>query len=122
MKHFLSVNEFQIEFREKVIEKNKQFSVRTQVLLAAIGPNIEESIFYVFYDNIVYKFESILAAYECAFQVHIVFNLKYQAQSQHFWEFIQYYFYDIPITSPGTRQKSLMKHADSIKSKNQDSN
>ena len=116
MQHFLTVNEFQIEFREKIIQKNKQFNIRTQVLMAAIGPNLEESLFYVFYDNIVYKFQSILEAYDCAFKIHIVFNLKYQAQCQHFWEFIQCYFYGIPLTSPGIRQKSIMKHADALKS------
>ena len=115
MNHFLTVNEFQKEFRKNLIEKNRKHKIRTQVLLAAIGENLETCNFYVFYDNIIYIFDSILEAYECAFQVHVVFNLAYQVQAQHFWEFIQYYFYDLPIEKAGTTQKSIMKHADQIK-------
>ena len=116
MQHFLSVEEYQREFREKMILENKKFCLRTQILLAAIGPSIENSKFYVFYENFTYSFESILEAFEFAFQLHIVFNLSYQAQAQHFWYFIQYYFYDIPISTPGMKQKQIMKHADIIKS------
>ena len=115
MKHFETLEEFKSEFREHIKKRNTMHRIKTQVMLAAIGESLEESKFYVFYDNIVYDFDSILEAYECAFQVYAVFNLKYQAQAQHFWEFIQYYFYDMPIERPGTLQKSIMKHADQIK-------
>ena len=116
MQHFLTLNEFQSEFREHIMDRNRVHRIKTQVMLAAIGETLEKSKFYVLYDNIVYVFDSILEAYECAFQVHVVFNLKYQAQAQHFWEFIQYYFYELPIEKPGTIQKSIMKHANQIKS------
>ena len=115
MNHYLTVNEFQTKFREDVIEKNRKHRIKTQVMLAAIGEDIEKCKFYVFYDNIIYIFDSILEAYECAFQVHFVFNLTYQAQALLFWQFIQYYFYDLPIEKPGSTQKSIMKHADQIK-------
>lgn len=110
----MTLQEFQTDFRAKIIEKNRRFRLKTQVLLAAIGENLDTSRFYVLYDNIIYTFESIFEAFECAFQVHYVFNLKYQAQSQHFWEFIQFYFYEIEL-EVGTAQNCIKNHANNIK-------
>ena len=114
MQHFLTVNEFQQKFREEIINKNKLFNIKTQVLLAAIGKDLDTSKFHVFYDNIAYNFDSILEAFEIAFQIHIVFDLKYQAQATNFWHFIQYFFYDLPLPK-GSTELSIKNIADEIK-------
>ena len=114
IQHFLTVNEFQQKFRENIINKNKLFNIKTQVLLAAIGKEIDTSKFHVFYDNIAYNFDSILEAFEVAFQIHVVFDLKYQAQAINFWQFIQYYFYDLPLPR-GSTQLSIKTIAEEIK-------
>ena len=114
IQHFSTLNEYQQKFRENIVNKNKSYNIRTQVLLAAIGKEINTSNFFVFYDNISYRFDSILEAFEVAMQIHIVFDLKYQAQSQNFWHFIQYYFYDIPLFK-GSTESSITKSVDEIK-------
>ena len=112
--HFLTLNEFQQKFRETIVCKNKSYNVKTQVIIAAIGKDIENCKYHVFYDNIIYNFNSVLEAFEVAFQVHHVFNLSYQAQATNFWDFIQYYFYEMKL-STGNTQSSIAKHAEEIK-------
>ena len=110
----MTLNEYQQKFRENIVNKNKKFNIRTQVLLSAIGKEINTSKFFVFYDNIAYQFDSILEAFEVAFQTHIVFDLKYQAQSQNFWYFIQYYFYGLPLPK-GLTESSILNTVNEIK-------
>ena len=112
--HFLTLNEFQHKFRQIIVCKNKSYNVKTQVIIAAIGKDLENCKFHVFYDNIVYNFGTVLEAFEAAFQIHHVFNLSYQAQAINFWEFIEYFFYEMQLKI-GTTQASITKHADEIK-------
>ena len=76
-----------------MIKKNSEYKIATNVILAAVGENLDSCKFYVTFDEISYPFDTIIKAVEIAFKIHFVFQLEYQRQSQNFWQLLQQIFY-----------------------------
>ena len=114
--HSNSIEEYH-KVREPLEKKNNDYCIPNQVRLAAIGPTVNESDFYVEYKNILFKFKCILEAFECALQIHILFNIEYQKQSYYFWQFLQFYFYNKQSSLEiGTlKEKEILIYAKDIK-------
>ena len=91
-----------IETWQTLEKKNDDYEIPNQVRLAAIGPTIDESIYYVEYQDISFNFKSILEAFEFALQIHILFHIEYQKQSHYFWQLLQNCFYNREIPNSGT--------------------
>lgn len=55
-----------------------------------------DNSFIVYYNEIKYKFDSLLPALDTCFKIFFVLNLKYPVSCRAVWLFIQKYFFDIP--------------------------
>lgn len=61
-----------------------------QPFIIALGKNLfEAKHFYCYYDGVICKFNSIVAAIDCCFKTFFVFNLIYPPECYNFWLFIQ---------------------------------
>lgn len=68
-----------------------------QPLIVAVGYNICDATFYVYYDEIKYKLPSFLTSLNTCFKIFQVLNLKYPRDCTEVWTFIQRYFYCIKL-------------------------
>ncbi|XP_070073729.1 uncharacterized protein [Drosophila takahashii] len=69
-----------------------------QPIICGIGPSVlEANEFFVYFADIFYKFESIIAAVEACFKIFYVLNLKYPESCKLVWLFIQEFFFNFPI-------------------------
>ncbi|XP_066594187.1 uncharacterized protein [Prorops nasuta] len=77
-------------------ELMKKLNLSVQPFIIIIGPTLTdiESI-YVCLDDIIYKLESVLQAVDICFKIFHVFNLKYPPESEHIWQLVQLYIYNI---------------------------
>ena len=72
----------------------------TQPFVFAFGESIydiEKAEFYVYCDNIKYKFNNFLRAFESCFKLYHIFNLTYPKESFNFWTFVQVFFFNINL-------------------------
>ncbi|XP_067620466.1 uncharacterized protein [Eurosta solidaginis] len=69
-----------------------------QPLIIAIGSDLSDCKFYVYYDDIKYELPSFLSALDICFKTFHVLHLKYPQDSIEFWTFVQRYFYSIELT------------------------
>ena len=83
--------------------------------MAAIGETIENSDFYVTYDNIKYIFKDLIETIECSLQIHLLFDIQYQKQSEHFWTFMENYFYDLEKKGKTAKNMEIRKLIDDLK-------
>ena len=103
------------ESRKCLIKKNIEYKLATNVVLAAVGDNLNICKFYVTFDEITYPFDTIIKAVEMAFKIHFVFQLEYQRQTQNFWQLLQHIFYpDLPVTEEYCIPE-IKRHAENIK-------
>ncbi|XP_036346998.1 uncharacterized protein LOC118756334 [Rhagoletis pomonella] len=78
-----------------------------QPLIIAIGSDLSNCKFYVYYDDIKYELPSFLSALDICFKTFHVLHLKYPQDSIEFWTFVQRYFYSIELTEDKTSQNVL---------------
>ncbi|KAF5298895.1 hypothetical protein FQR65_LT09547 [Abscondita terminalis] len=92
-----TVNDLQRKIEER---RNKYKSVNLQVqpFIIVIGEDEEHlSQFYVWYENIIHKFETFLKSLDYCFKIFHCFNFVYPPESELVWTFIQKYFYNINL-------------------------
>lgn len=71
---------------------------KLQPIIIAVGTDILKiTQFYIYYDDIKYKFNNFVAALDCCFKIFHILNLKYPKSSQSVWIFIQKFFYNIHL-------------------------
>lgn len=73
--------------------KNKKLTLQPLIVY-----NSGEKEYYVYFDDIKYKFNSFLPALDCCFKLFYVLNLKYPECSKSVWIFIQKYLFGIDST------------------------
>ena len=95
------------------IEKNKQYSVKTNLYLTAIGESLDKAKFQVSFDEITHEYPNILEAIEFAFKVIDVFNLSYQSQSVNFWQLLEGCLWNKNVD--GKIPTTIKNHIDNIK-------
>ncbi|XP_036347385.1 uncharacterized protein LOC118756744 [Rhagoletis pomonella] len=68
-----------------------------QPIVIAVGYNLSDSKFYVYFDEIKYEMPCCLSAFHTCFKVFHVLNLKYPGDSLEYWMFVQKYFYCVHL-------------------------
>ncbi|XP_031337481.1 uncharacterized protein LOC116166619 [Photinus pyralis] len=95
--HTRTINDFDNkieELKSTLLERGETL----QPIIVAVGDDlIHINSYYVFYDDIKYKFDNCLAALDSCFKIFHVLNLKYPRCGQNTWIFIQKYFFDIHL-------------------------
>ena len=94
--HAVTVNDVQNRLEQLKTSLFKRGET-LQPLIIAVGFNISEVTFYVYYDKIKYKLPSFLTSLDTCFKIFQVLNLKYPRDCSEVWTFIQRYFYGINL-------------------------
>lgn len=68
-----------------------------QPIIIAVGYNLCDAKFYVYFDEIKYEMPCFLSAFDTCFKTFHVLHLKYPSDSLEFWLFVQKYFYSINL-------------------------
>lgn len=90
----LTLNDFQKEL-ETVIYKYYG-SITWEPFIVAQGRSLDLlKHFFVYFDKILYQFDSFIDCVDATFKIYKVFSLKYRKLSVLPWTFIQKYFYKI---------------------------
>lgn len=94
---FFLQNEADIQTQIKIQKENYNRKLLTcQPIVIAVGPTTKDlHDFYVIFDNIKYKFSSLLKAIDVCFKVYSVLNASYAQECEQLWTFLQKYFYKI---------------------------
>lgn len=74
--------------------KYKNLGIKPQPVIFIV----DAKEFYLVYDSLFFKFNSVIKALDTVFKVFFVLNLEYPKEIYNFWLFIQIYFYNIPDT------------------------
>lgn len=89
-----NIDEEVLHIRENAIKKNDQI----QPFIINLNNDIfQEQNYYTFCDNVIYKFDSFLAALDACFKMHFVFNLKYHPALRNFWLYVQREIFNITL-------------------------
>lgn len=97
MIHVTTINDIgnQLQKRKSnLLERNE-----TLQCLVAVGKDIKNAKYFVYFDENKYEFENFLGAPDTCFKVFHVLNLEYPKDSIEFWTFIEKYFYNIELSS-----------------------
>lgn len=92
-----------IKDMSKEISESKQryakFNIEMKPVVIAVGDDIRNlQYFYVWLaDNIYYKFDSFLAAFDCCFKLYLVLKLDYALESEIVWTFVQQHFFNLNL-------------------------
>lgn len=70
--------------KEKILKKDT-----IQPLLAIVVKDDIPVEFYVYVENVFYKYTSFILAFDSLFKVHQSLNLSYAKEAYNFWYFIQ---------------------------------
>lgn len=82
-----------IQRREKIARKLKK---RVQPFIAVVGPSVEQfTNCYVVIDNIKYKFNSIVKAFDVCFKAIHALHSEYSYEARGAWLFVQQALYGI---------------------------
>lgn len=74
-----------------------------QPLIIVVGNSVDNlTHFYVYLNDILYETESFLKSLSVTFQFYQVLNLHYDRQCRQVWNFLEYYFYELPMSSMKT--------------------
>lgn len=92
--HAVTVNDVQNQLEQYKTALFKRGET-LQPLIIAVGLNISDATFYVYYDEIKYKLPSFLTSLDTCFKIFHVLNLKYPCDCTEVWYFVQRYFYCI---------------------------
>lgn len=93
--HLTSISNIKIKINQ-LIENSYANKSTLQPFIIVEGSDITViNSFFVYYDDIFYKFDSFIDALDCAFKIFHVFNFSYPQISALSWTFIQNYFYEI---------------------------
>lgn len=88
-----------IEDLQEIILRRKQKLSWTNSTLQPfgliIGPLNTVTEFRVYIGDVVYKFDSLLRAFEILFKAFHALSIKYPIESQHIWYFIECMIYDM---------------------------
>lgn len=85
-----------LELEEKLkIRKNSNNPIQPCLLI--VGTIMNPSEIMVYFDELKYKFFSIVKAIDMCFKIYHVFNIEYPLESTHVWLFIQRYYYNIKL-------------------------
>lgn len=88
-----SINNVPLQI-EQLREKCKSMENSLQPLVIIEGLQTIRS-YYVYFDGTFLKFISFLEAFDCAFKLFFILNLKYPDPCIKAWTFVQKYFYEI---------------------------
>ncbi|XP_066586857.1 uncharacterized protein [Prorops nasuta] len=81
---------------EKRRDAMKEYKIPLQPSIIVLGSTLTKvEKIYITLDDILYEVSSALDAVNICFQLFFVLNIKYPPESQHIWELIQYYFFQI---------------------------
>ncbi|CAH0552629.1 unnamed protein product [Brassicogethes aeneus] len=84
------------EIEEKLLrQKSRQLPVQPLLVVLLEDTLFQPKQYLVYFDNVKYKFFSVISALNCCFQILHVFNLKYPIECQAVWLFIQKFLYNI---------------------------
>lgn len=68
-----------------------------QPFMIFLGPSRSDIVAsYVAYDNILYKFDSVVKCFDTCFKVFHSLCATYPMEASHLWHFIHQYLYKIP--------------------------
>lgn len=107
--HILNINNLESAI-ENMIAEHRQNNQPIQPKLIVVGADsstLQE--FYVFFNNIKYKFPTFRKALDVVIKLMFVFNLEYPIVSKLVWLFIQEYFYEIPNSMIYPKVKNWVK-------------
>ena len=107
-----TVNEFETNLQDR-IDTNRKFKISTNVMIGYITYDNEPTTYLVVFDEIRYKFTTILEAIEYAIAIHFIFGIQYQVQSIAFWKIIQGLFFNIPLEKPTSAE--IITHIRNLK-------
>lgn len=88
----------------------KLHNISFQPAIFVIENENERNSYYTIYDNIIYKFNSIVHALSTCFKTIFVLNLEYQLECKQIWEFIQIYFFEIELKTISSSLSSLLSN------------
>lgn len=80
---------------EENMKARKQKNVPIQPCMLIVGTIINPSQIIIYFDEIKYKFFSVIKAIDLCFKIYHVFNIEYPIESLNVWLFIQRYFFNI---------------------------
>lgn len=75
--------------------KYEKLKLTTQAYIVHCGLLNDTKCCHVIIDNLIYDFESIVAAVDYLYKLFFVLKLEYPDLSSHIWAFIQKYLYDM---------------------------
>ncbi|XP_029347666.1 uncharacterized protein LOC107882231 isoform X2 [Acyrthosiphon pisum] len=82
---------------EEMLKLRKSNNNPIQPCLLIVGTILNPTQILVYFDDVKYKFFSIIKALDICFKIFHVFNIEYPLESQNVWLFIQRYFYDVKL-------------------------
>jgi len=80
---------------EETMKARKQKNIPIQPCMLLVGTITNPSEIIIYFDEIKYKFFSIVKAIDSCFKIYHVFNIEYPIESINVWLFIQHYFFNI---------------------------
>ena len=88
---FFIVLQTEHDFQLAIKEKNAVNSSNNlnYPYLAIVGPNAASKKIYCVIREIIYQFDSVPAALECALKIFVTFDFKYPKQTCHVWQYFQ---------------------------------
>ena len=85
------------DVKKQVDEKQNQYYHWVLTFLIVVGSIETPEQYLVHFDNFIYMATQFLDALDIAFKIYNVFNLKYSTFSKKVWNFIQKFFYHLPL-------------------------
>lgn len=92
--HIKSINLFKPTL-EDIKERFYKKKLTVQPLLIVVGNDLSTlNEFYVYIDNIIYKFPTFISSLDTCFKAFHVFDVEYPEYCRGVWIFIQRYFFN----------------------------
>lgn len=82
---------------EEMMKLKKSNNNPIQPCLLIVGTVLNPTQILVYFDEIKYKFFSVIKALDMCYKIYHVFNIEYPLESQNVWLFIQHYFYKMKL-------------------------
>lgn len=94
--HIISINNLK-QWEDKLKADALAGKTTIQPRILVVGDSCDDlNEFYIIFNDITYKVESLLRAVDAVIKICFTFKLKYSQKSKYVWVFLQNYVYNIP--------------------------
>lgn len=106
LKTIATVSEIKLELNARK-SLHIEYKMTSQPLIFMVAESMN---FYTVYEDIIYKFDSLIHATASALKIHNVFNIDYQKECSLVWKFIKIWLFEFPAPTSSTSLSTLLSY------------